>query len=100
MIRLWIREDGEQPKAIGRHLGAAPPPGPGKVVDVDARTADEARAVYATTLQAEPSEEQDPKGWTDWRKAKRLVAPVEIQDRPTPKAKRPARCAECSKAGR
>lgn len=77
MIRLWIREDGEQPKAIGRHPGAKPP-GPGKVVDVDTKTSDEARRVYATTLQAEPPEEQDPEGWLEWRKCKRLVSEVAL----------------------
>lgn len=89
MIRLWIREDGEQPKAIGRHPGAAPPPGPGKVVDVDAKTSDDARRVYATTLQDEPSEEQDPEGWIEWRRCGRLVKPVEIV-RPA-KVRRPDR---------
>lgn len=76
MIRLWIREDGEKPKAIARD--AAKGPGPGKVVDVDARTADEARRVYATTLQKEPSEELDATGWIEWRRCKRIVREVTL----------------------
>ena len=41
-IHLWLREDGELPKAVA--AGAAPP-GPGPVVAVRARTADLARAL-------------------------------------------------------
>lgn len=73
-VRLWIREDGEQPKAIARD--ATKGPGPGRVVDVVARGTDEARTVYATTLQAEPKEETDPQGWLEWRRCKRLVSEV------------------------
>lgn len=73
-IRLWIREDGERPKALA--ADATRPPGPGRIVDVDARSADEARRIYAVTLQPEPSEEQDPVGWTDWRRCKRLTQEI------------------------
>ena len=74
MVRLWIREDGEQPKAIG--LGATAGRGPGRVVDVDARSVVEARAIFCVSLQAEPIEETDPLGWLDWRRAQRLVHEV------------------------
>ncbi len=80
MIRLWIREDGEQPKAIARDATAAP--GPGLIVDVDARNSDEARRIYATTLQTEPLEEQDPQGWIEWRRCRRLVKPLPLANLP------------------
>jgi len=48
-VRLWIREDGFRPRAIGIEYKAGP--GPGKVVDiVGAKTADEARSVYSQSL--------------------------------------------------
>lgn len=74
MIRLWIREDGQQPKALA--LVGGIPPGPGKVVDVDTKTSDEARRIYATTLQPEPAEESDPDGWLEWRRCQRLVKEI------------------------
>lgn len=74
MIRLWIRQDGEQPKALPRD--AAKGPGPGAVMDVEARSADEARALYALSVRPEPSEADDPQGWLEWRRAKRSVREV------------------------
>lgn len=40
VVHLWVREDGEEPKALG---AGVIPPGPGKVVAVRARSAGEAR---------------------------------------------------------
>ena len=74
MVRLWIRADGGEPKAIGQDLAAGP--GPGEVVDVSARSAREARSLYATACQAEPDELKDPEGWLAWRKACRAVRKV------------------------
>lgn len=74
MVRLWIRQDGEQPKALA--LVATKGPGPGRVVDVAARSADEARLICAAAQQDEPKEEDDPQGWLEWRRCKRLVSEV------------------------
>lgn len=76
-VRLWIRRDlrpdgsPEPPKALP--LDQAQGPGPGCVVDVDARTANEARRLLALASSQEPSEAKDPDGWTAWRAARRAV---------------------------
>lgn len=71
-VRLWIRQDGEQPKAVA--CDATKAPGPGVLVDVvGAKSADAARAVYALAQRPEPSEADDPQGWTEWRAARRAV---------------------------
>lgn len=74
MIRLWIRQDGEQPKALARDAVKAP--GPGRIVDVQARSADEARRLYALAQLVEPVETEDPDGWLAWRAARRAVTEV------------------------
>jgi len=73
IVRLWIRE-GAPPKAVARD--ATRPPGPGRLVDVEARSAEAARATYALSQAPEPSEEQDPHGWLAWRAAQRAVREV------------------------
>ncbi len=71
-VRLWIREDGEQPKAVA--LDATKGPGPGRLVDVlGTRNADDARKLLAVALSAEPSELKDASGWVAWRAARRAV---------------------------
>lgn len=73
-VRLWIREDGEQPKAIARD--AKKGPGPGRVVDVDARSANEARATLALFGAPEPNKKLDRAGWNDWDEARDRVKEV------------------------
>ncbi len=79
-VRLWIRRDlrpdgsPEPPKALA--LDQTQGPGPGRVVDVDARTANEARRLLALASTDEPSEELDPDSWTAWRAARRAVREV------------------------
>lgn len=74
VVRLWIREDGEEPKAVAGDATKAP--GPGRLVDVEASSAKAARAIYARAQLAEPSEELDPEGWIAWRAARRAVMEV------------------------
>lgn len=74
MVRLWIREDGERPKAIARDATSGP--GPGAVVEVRADSADDARLIYATSRGKEPDELGDPQGWLEWRRCKRLVTEI------------------------
>lgn len=74
VVRLWIRQDGEKPKAVARDATKAP--GPGFLVDVEAKSADVARALYALALRDEPDEAKDPQGWLSWRAAKRAVREV------------------------
>lgn len=74
MIRLWIRQDGEQPKAVARDATRAP--GPGRLVDVEARTPDEARRVYELSAAEEPDEQKDGERWLAWRAARRAVKGV------------------------
>jgi hypothetical protein len=71
-VYLWVRQDGEQPKAI---QAGATPPGPGKVVAVEASSSREARELYALSVRA-VNEEQDPDGWFETRKAQRRVREV------------------------
>lgn len=74
MVRLWIREDGEQPKALPGDVTAGP--GPGAVVDVQARSSREAREVYARATAADVSEETDPQGWLAQRAARKRITTV------------------------
>lgn len=76
VVRLWIRQDGEAPKAVASDASAAP--GPGVLVDVEAKSADAARALYAMTQRPEPREQDDPQGWLEWRAAKRAVREVTL----------------------
>ena len=73
-VRLWARLDGEQPKAIA--LDALRGPGPGRVYDVQARTANEARQTLGLFLSPEPDEQQDAQAWLAWRSARRNVCEV------------------------
>lgn len=76
-VRLWVRADDADPKAVARD--AATPPGPGALVDVlGARTADDARRVYACSLTLEPDQDQDGEGWLAWTRARRVVVPVVV----------------------
>lgn len=70
LVTLWIREDGQQPKAIEPE---ATPPGPGIVVRVQARSVADARETFRIAEMSEPQEDQDPQGWLAWRAAKRRV---------------------------
>ncbi|HYE92700.1 MAG TPA: hypothetical protein VEA38_16840 [Terriglobales bacterium] len=74
IVRLWIREDGEQPKAVA--IDATKGPGPGAIFDVTARSADEARSLYACSRRTEPDQDADPAGWIEWKHAKRAVKEV------------------------
>ena len=74
MIRLWIRQDGEAPKAVAREAKTAP--GPGRLVDVEARTPEEARKVYALSVASEPDEQKDGERWLAWRASRRAVEGV------------------------
>jgi hypothetical protein len=71
-VYLWLRQDGESPKAI---QAGAKPPGPGKVVAVEANSSEEARRVYALASR-EVSEEGDPEGWFESRQARKRVREV------------------------
>lgn len=73
-VRLWVREDNEEPKAIPGD--GTLPPGPGLVVDVEARSAREARHVYALASAAPVDELEDADGWNAQRKAQRRIKPV------------------------
>lgn len=73
-VRLWAREDGEQPKAIA--LDALRGPGPGKVYDVQAQGSNEARRTLALFLSPEPDEQRDAQAWLAWRAANRSVREV------------------------
>jgi hypothetical protein len=75
-VRLWVRTDGEEPKAVERDATKAP--GPGKLVDVQALNAADARARLALAGTKEPDEHDDPQGWLAWRAARRSVFPVEV----------------------
>jgi len=49
-VYLWVREDGEQPKAIEK---GSRPLGPGRVVEVSGvRSCDDARRTYALSRQS------------------------------------------------
>ena len=76
-VRLWAREDGEQPKSVG--LSATKGPGPGKVYEISARTSSEARVILAAFLSAEPDEQKDAQAWIAWRAARRNVREVTSQ---------------------
>ena len=73
-VRLWVREDGEEPKAIPGD--GSLPPGPGLVVDVEARSSREARQLLSLATGPEVLEVKDPSGWLEQRQARRLVKPV------------------------
>lgn len=76
MVRLWVRP-GAPPKAA--ELLARAPRGPGRLVDVDARTADEARALLAIAQQPEPADRTTRAGreaWLDWIDARERVREV------------------------
>lgn len=76
-IRLWAREDGHdenRPKAIA--LDATNGPGPGRVFDVKARTAAEAKRVLALFLAPEPNRKADRERWIDWDEARDAVVEV------------------------
>lgn len=75
MVRLWIRTDGEQPKAVARDAVRAP--GLGRLVDVDARTANEARRLFALTQQAEPDRRANKALWLEWDEARERVREVQ-----------------------
>lgn len=70
-VRLWIRKDGEQPKAVA--IDATKAPGPGRLVDVEAKNPEEARRVFALSQASEPDETQDGERWLAWRKARKAV---------------------------
>ncbi len=76
-VRLWIRQDGEQPKAVA--IDATKAPGPGRLVDVEAKNPDEARRVFALSRAPEPDEQQDGERWLAWRSARRLVTHLDGQ---------------------
>lgn len=77
MVRLWVREDGEQPKAQEKAPAAITnPPGPGLVVDVQARNADEARELLGRAAAPDVDEQQNPQGWLEQRAARRRVRPM------------------------
>ncbi len=73
-VRLWIREDGEKPKAVARDATKAP--GPGRLVDVAAREPGEARRLYELAQAQEPDEQKDGERWLAWRAARRAVTEV------------------------
>ena len=73
-VRLWIREDGEQPKCIPGD--GTMPPGPGVLVDVMARSAREARAVLERAEAPDIDEEKDGQAWQEQRAARRRVKRV------------------------
>ena len=73
-VRLWIRTDGEQPKAVAEHTRRAP--GPGALVDVEARSAEEARAVFKLYGSEEPNRKTDREGWLSWDEARVSVRSV------------------------
>ena len=74
-VRLWIRQDGEQPKALA--LDATKGPGPGRLVDVLGTTnSDEARRLLSIASSSEPDEHKDGQGWLAWRAARRVVVAI------------------------
>ena len=73
-IRLWVRQDGQQPKALARDATAAP--GPGRIVDVHAASADAARDTYATATGPVPDEDKTPQAWLEHRQALKRVQEV------------------------
>lgn len=73
-VRLWIREDGEQPKAVARDADEAP--GPGRLVDVAAPSADEARRLFRLAQASEPDRKKDKAGWLAWDEARDAVQEV------------------------
>lgn len=74
MVRLWIREDGEQPKAVARNATEAP--GPGVLVDVKCYTARRARELYALSLEPEPDHATKRDEWLSWNEARESVRGV------------------------
>lgn len=74
VVRLWKREDGEQPKALA--LDATKGPGPGRVFEVTAPSADAARELLKLALGAEPDRKADKARWVDWDTARELVREV------------------------
>lgn len=73
-IRLWARTDGDKPKAIA--LDAKAGPGPGRVFDVTARSAEAARRVLSLYLAPEPDKRADRARWLDWDEARDAVKEV------------------------
>lgn len=74
-VRLWVdREDGQEPKAVARD--AVSPPGPGRLVDVFANSAKDARAFYAIAQRPEPDRRTDKQGWVEWDDARDRVREV------------------------
>lgn len=77
IVRLWVREDGEQPKAQEKAPGAVTTPaGPGLVVDVEARGADDARALLGRAAAEDADEQKEPQRWLEQRAARRRVRPL------------------------
>lgn len=74
MLWLWIREDGERPKVIE---GGRRPSGPGFVFEIDARSAEDARAVYLTSLST-TLPDADPHAWAQAELARRRVRRVDL----------------------
>ncbi len=81
-IRLWLREDLDregkrQPsKALARD--AETKPGPGRVVDVEARSVAEARRVLALAGAPAPDRKVEPKAWAERLNALEAVRDVEL----------------------
>jgi hypothetical protein len=76
-FRMWARSDGQdenRPKAIS--LDAKHGPGPGRVYDVRARSANDARRVLALFLADEPDRKADREGWLNWDEARDAVQEV------------------------
>ncbi len=93
-IRLWVREDlnekgrREDPKAIP--CDATTAKGPGRIFDVEAPNATEARAVLAVALAKEPDRKTQRAQWRAWEDAMERVLEV-TRSSPPPHVPRPPR---------
>lgn len=74
VIRMWLRQDGGEPKAVAR--SAVLGPGAGRLVDVTAASSAEARAILARVGAEEPDQDADGDGWLAWSRAQRAVREV------------------------
>jgi hypothetical protein len=72
---MWAREDGEKPKAIER---GSRPRGPGRVFEVEATSAEDARSSLARFLGPEPDRRTDRAAWNDWDERMPRVRPVDL----------------------